>query len=98
LQLVFEDQVLLPAYFAATFGGGQAKEQLPKMTLFYGNMLLAATSCSLYCHFILCQLVFTEVVLGAVVLPVNVILLGGNIVIFQSLWLIGCSPYSPAST
>jgi hypothetical protein len=35
------------------------------------------------------QLVFTEVALGAVVLTVNVILLGGNIVFFQSLCLIG---------
>eukprot|EP00775_Hariotina_reticulata_P011269 gene11269-11419_t len=34
-------------------------------------------------------LVFTEVALGAVVLTVNVILLGGNIVFFQSLCLIG---------
>lgn len=35
------------------------------------------------------QLVFTEVALGAVVLTVNTILLGGNIVFFQSLCLIG---------
>eukprot|EP00877_Chromochloris_zofingiensis_P010806 jgi/Chrzof1/597/Cz01g21230.t1 len=34
-------------------------------------------------------LVFTEVALGAVVLTVNTILLGGNIVFFQSLCLIG---------
>jgi hypothetical protein len=37
----------------------------------------------------LLQLVFTEVALGAVVLTINVILLGGNIVFFQSLCLIG---------
>lgn len=35
------------------------------------------------------QLVFTEVALGAVILTINVILLGGNIVFFQSLCLIG---------
>lgn len=35
------------------------------------------------------QLVFTEVALGAVVLTVNVILLGGDIVFFQSMCLIG---------
>jgi len=34
-------------------------------------------------------LVFTEVALGAIVLTVNVILLGGNIVFFQSLCLMG---------
>jgi hypothetical protein len=35
------------------------------------------------------QLVFTEVALGAVILTINVILLGGSIVFFQSLCLIG---------
>lgn len=35
------------------------------------------------------QLVFTEVALGAVVLTANVLLLGGSIVFFQSLCLIG---------
>jgi hypothetical protein len=35
------------------------------------------------------QLVFTEVALGAIILTVNVILLGGNIVFFQSLCLMG---------
>ena len=35
------------------------------------------------------QLVFTEVALGAIVLTVNVILLGGDIVFFQSMCLIG---------
>jgi hypothetical protein len=35
------------------------------------------------------QLVFTEVALGAIVLTINVVLLGGNIVFFQSLCLIG---------
>lgn len=35
------------------------------------------------------QLVFTEVGLGAVVLTVNTILLGGSIVFFQSLCLLG---------
>jgi hypothetical protein len=34
-------------------------------------------------------LVFTEVALGAVILTINVILLGGSIVFFQSLCLIG---------
>lgn len=34
-------------------------------------------------------MVFTEVALGACVLTINVILLGGNIVFFQSLCLIG---------
>jgi hypothetical protein len=66
---------------------------VPKMTVFYGHRLLEATGCSLYCCccccFMLPQLVFTEVALGAVVLTVNVILLGGNIVFFQSLCLIG---------
>eukprot|EP00878_Enallax_costatus_P037147 GHUV01041945.1.p2 GENE.GHUV01041945.1~~GHUV01041945.1.p2 ORF type:complete len:124 (+),score=18.04 GHUV01041945.1:230-601(+) len=38
---------------------------------------------------LLLQLVFTEVALGAIVLTINVILLGGNIVFFQSLCLIG---------
>jgi len=33
--------------------------------------------------------VFTEVALGAIILTINVILLGGNIVFFQSLCLIG---------
>jgi protein YIPF6 len=33
--------------------------------------------------------VFTEVALGAVILTINVILLGGSIVFFQSLCLIG---------
>jgi hypothetical protein len=33
--------------------------------------------------------VFTEVALGAVILTVNVILLGGDIVFFQSMCLIG---------
>jgi hypothetical protein len=35
------------------------------------------------------QLVFTEVGLGAVVLTINVILLGGEIVFFQALCLLG---------
>lgn len=35
------------------------------------------------------QLVFTEVALGAVILTINVILLGGSIVFFQSLCLMG---------
>jgi hypothetical protein len=35
------------------------------------------------------QLVFTELGLGAIVLTVNVILLGGEIVFFQSLCLLG---------
>jgi hypothetical protein len=35
------------------------------------------------------QLVFTEVALGAIILTVNVILLGGDIVFFQSMCLIG---------
>jgi hypothetical protein len=33
--------------------------------------------------------VFTEVALGAVILTINVILLGGSIVFFQSLCLMG---------
>lgn len=41
------------------------------------------------CTCVHAQLVFTEVALGAVVLTVNVILLGGDIVFFQSMCLIG---------
>lgn len=40
---------------------------------------------SLYAMHLYTQLVFTEVALGAVVLTVNVVLLGGDIVFFQSM-------------
>lgn len=55
-----------------------------------GRIQLLCVGVALFCAFVLfVQLVFTEVALGAVILTINVILLGGNIVFFQSLCLIG---------